>query len=203
MPQSWSDLVVMQPMVRRGIISFLSFENQAGANQVATFQRSSTWLKTIAWINPPMIVTLPGTGTTGTIVAANIYDYDSVVAANAWNSTHAMTAPNSNMLPFSVQNKMFLKADPRFINNLYLDFTGGATSTDIQFSMRDNSTISGMFEDAALGTVPVFTLPSSTYGGTGRNLQVSLLRTGRLSVAFRIIDNGGNYSMFEMDWIGL
>ena len=150
-----------------------------------------------------MIVTLPGTGTTGNVVAANPYDYTAVVAANAWNSVHAMTAPNTNQLPFSVQNIVFLKADPRFINNLYFDITGGVTSTDIQFSMRDNSTTSGMFQDAALATVPVFALPSSTYGGTGRNLQVSLTRTGRFDVAFRIVDNGGNWSMFEMQWIVL
>lgn len=150
-----------------------------------------------------MIVTLPGASTTANIVAANPYDYSAVVAATTWNSTHAMTAPTSNQLPFSVQNIFFLKGDPRFINNLYLDHTGGATSTDIQLSMRDNSTTSGEFQNAALGTVPVFAFPNTTYGGTGRNLQVSLLRTGRFHVAMRIVDNGGNWSMFEMEWIVL
>lgn len=193
----------MPPMDPRGLISFLTFENQAGAQQIATYQHSSTWLKSIAWINAPMIPTLPGAGTTGNIVAANIYDFNSVVAANAWNSTHAMTAPTSNQLPFSVQNIFFLKVGPQFINNFYLDFTGVTTSTDIQLSMRDNSTTSGQFQNAALATVPAFVFPTTTYGGTGRNLQVSVLRTGRFHVALRIVDNSGNWSMFEMEWIVL
>ncbi len=202
--QSWNDLVVMPPMDLRAIISSLSLEDNTGASQIASFTRSSTWLNSAkTWINPPMVTSQPGTATTSHIVAANPYDFQAVVDANAWNTVHAMTVPTTG-LPISVQNVMFFKADPRFINNFYVDFSGGVTSTDIQLSMRDNSTTSGDFQSSAAGTVPVFTLPNtSTYGGLGRNVHVSLTRTGRFQVAFRIVDNSGNWSMFEMEWIVL
>jgi hypothetical protein len=32
---------------------------------------------------------------------------------------------------------------------------------------------------------------------------MSLLTTGRFSVALRIVDNAGNYSLFPMEWIVL
>lgn len=203
--QSWNDLVVMPPMDPRAIIASLSFEDQTSAIQIASFARSATWLNPAkTWVNPPMITSLPSTpATTAHIVAANPYDFDAVVQSTNWNTVHAMTVPSAG-LPIDVQKIMFLKADPRFVNNLYFDFTGGATSTDIQFSMRDNSATSGMFENAAAATIPVFTFPStSTYGGLGRNVQVSLSMPGRFHVAFRIVDNSGNWSMFEMEWVVL
>lgn len=200
--QSWNDLVVMPPTDPRSIISSLSMEDQAGNLQSATFARSSTWLNSSkTWINPPMVVTQPGTSTTSRIMAANPYDFQAVVDATNWNTQHSMTLPTTG-LPISVQNIMFLKSDPRFINFFYVDFTGAATSTDIQLSMRDNSTTSGDFQGGPIGTVPVFTLAGS-FGGTGRNVQVSLNAPGRFHVGLRIVDNTGNWSMFEMDWIVL
>ena len=202
MPKSWNDLAIMPPMDPRGIISFASLQDHVAAIQIATFTRSSSWLKNTTWINPPMAITLPGPVTTSNIVATSPYDFQSTNAATFWNTTQAMTLPMSG-LPISVQNKVFLKAGP-FFNNIFLDFTGGATSTDIQLSMRDNSVTSGNFQDSSSGTIPVLAFPNITsYAGTGRNFQVTLTRTGRFAVALRIIDNSGNYSMFEMDWIVL
>ncbi|HET6400505.1 MAG TPA: hypothetical protein VFH95_03815 [Candidatus Kapabacteria bacterium] len=200
--QSWNDLVVMTPMDPRAIISSLAFEDQSGTLQNAAFARSLNWLNAgTTWIAPPMKTTAGGIpATTSHIVAANAYDYQAVVDATNWNNLHAMTLPSLG-LPLSVQNIMFLRGDPRFINYLYLDFNAGVTSADILFSMRDNSTTSGQFQGNANGTVPVFQFPNSTYGGGGRNLQVSLNTTGRFQVALRIVDNSGNWSMFEMEWI--
>ncbi|HET6401057.1 MAG TPA: hypothetical protein VFH95_06615 [Candidatus Kapabacteria bacterium] len=202
--QSWNDLVVLPPMDPRSIIASLAMEDQSGTMQNATFARSITWLNAgTTWINPPMTTTIAGGPTTTShVVAANSYDFQAVVDATNWNTAHAMTAPALG-LPIAVQNIMFLKADPRFINNLYLNMSSGVTATDIQLSMRDNSTTSGDFQNAANATVPVFQFPSSTYGGGGRNVQVSLTMPGRFHVAFRIIDNSGNWSMFEMEWIVL
>ncbi len=150
-----------------------------------------------------MVVSTPGSGTTPGVQAANPQDFESIVEATTWNGLHTMVSPTVNQLPFSVQKIMFLKAKPNFVNNLFLDITGTASSTDIQLSIRDNSATSGEFQNAALGTIPAFVFPSHTYSGTGLNLQVSLLRTGRFNVALRIVDNSGNYSIFEMDWIVL
>jgi hypothetical protein len=113
-----------------------------------------------------------------------------------------MVSPNSK-LPLAVKKIVFLKAGMSFDNTIYLDWIGGATSSDVQISFRDNSVTSGNL-DAAGGapTIPVFQfLPTLTYGGTGKKLVVTVLRPGRYTVCLRVLDNGGNYSMFEMEWV--
>ncbi len=202
MPRSWNDLAVMQPMDPRGIISVVSYTDQAGTSHVGAFERSTTWLKATTWVNPPMSVSLPGPSTQSNLVCLNPYDFNSVMFAQNWNAVNQMTVPN-NQLPIGVQNSMFFKAGLQYGNICYLDHSVGITSTDIQLSMRDNSTTSGDFLNSALGAVPVFAFPTSTYGGTGRAMSVTLLRTGRFQVALRIIDSSGNWSMFDMDWIVL
>ena len=105
-------------------------------------------------------------------------------------------------LPKAVEKIMFLKAGEAFVNNIFLDWSAGVTSTDVLFSFRDNSVTSGDFTDAAAGTIPVFAFPSSaTYGGTSRRMQITLRRAGRYTVGLRIFDSAGNWSLYEMDWI--
>ncbi len=198
MPQSWYDLVVMSPMDIRSLIQSATFESSGGGQTAGTFARSSTWLHAATWVNPPLVVSQTGSNVT----CPNAQDFASVEAANTWNGLHLMTAQN-NQLPLSVQKIMFLKAGTAFVNNIFLDWTPAVTSTDVQLSFRDNSTTSGDFQNSATATVPVFAFSGATFGTTARNLQVTLLRTGRFQVALRIIDNSGNYSMYEMDWIVL
>ncbi|MDP4198492.1 MAG: hypothetical protein Q8922_00860 [Bacteroidota bacterium] len=109
---------------------------------------------------------------------------------------------NNPQLPLVVEGLMYLKSGP-FTNNIFLDFTGGATSTDVQLGFRDNSYTSGDFTAGATGTIPVFAFPGApvTYGGTGHILSVTLLKPGRYSMGIRIVDNVGNYSLFPMEWI--
>ncbi len=150
-----------------------------------------------------MLVSQPSPSTLSNVQVNNPYDFGSIEEANTWNGLHQMTVPTAQVPP-AVQKIMFLKAGTAFINNVFLDFTGGATSTDIQLSIRDNAGTSGDFQNSGTGTIPVFSFPTTaTYGTPGRNLQVTLLRTGRFNVGLRIIDNGGNYSLFEMEWIVL
>jgi hypothetical protein len=202
LPQSWLDLSVQSPMDPRSIIQSLAFINGAGASTGAVFARSTTFLQNVTWINPPMVVSPYVTPNIPFVVCPNVQDFASVEAANTWNGTHAMTVNNAQ-LPIAVQKIMFLKAGTAFVNNIFLDFTGAATSVDIQFSFRDNATTSGDFVNTAQGSIPVFALSGTTFSGTGKALAVTLLRTGRFSVGLRIKDNGGNYSMFEMEWIVL
>ncbi len=197
-PQSWFDLVVMPTMDPRSIISAVSFEASAGGQQAGTFARSSTWLHSTTWVNPPLIVSQTGSN----LVCPNIQDFASVEIANTWNGLHQMTALN-NQLPINVQKIMFLKAGTAFVNNIFLDWSAGITSTDVQLSFRDNAATSGDFQNSGTGTVPVFAWSGPTFGSTARNLEVTLLRPGRFQMALRIIDNSGNYSMYEMDWIVL
>jgi len=84
------------------------------------FLRSSNFLHSTTWVNPPMIVSAPGGGTTANIAAVNNMDFGAVEQANVWNGLHAMTPP-SNQIPLSVSRIIFLKLGARFINNIYLD----------------------------------------------------------------------------------
>ncbi|MDP4198704.1 MAG: hypothetical protein Q8902_03940 [Bacteroidota bacterium] len=201
-PQSWYDFAVMPPMDPRSIVQTISFEDQAGTMRAASFARSTTWLHAVPWANPPLIVTNFATAVPN-VTVPNTNDFDSVEAAAAWNSLHAMTA-TTPLFPIAVEKIMFLKAGTAFVNNIYLDFSAGITSQDILFSFSENSLTSGDFTGGGAGTIPVFAFPTApTYGGTARNLQITLLRTGRFKVAFRILDSAANYSTYEMEWIVL
>ncbi|MDP4200941.1 MAG: hypothetical protein Q8922_11545 [Bacteroidota bacterium] len=201
-PQSWFDFPVMPTMDPRAIVQTISLEDNAGVQQAATFTRSTLWLHAGVWANPPLIVT-QSPSVIGSVSVPNTYDYDSIEQAAAWNSLHLMTAPSTGF-PLAVEKIMFLKAGSAFLNHIPLDWTGGTTAHDIQFSFRDNSVTSGDFTAGSNGTIPAFAFPTApTYGGTARDLQVTVLRTGRFSVALRILDIAGNWSLYEMDWIVL
>ncbi len=202
-PQSWYDFAVMPPMDPRSIVQTISLQDQGGTMRPASFARSVSWLHAApTWANPPLIVT-PFSTAVPNVTVPNTNDFGSVEAAAAWNSLHAMTS-TSIFVPIAVEKIMFLKAGTAFVNNIFLDFIGGVTSQDILFSFRDNSVTSGDFTGGGAGTIPVFAFPTApTYGGTSRNLQVTLLRPGRYSVALRIFDSAPNWSIYEMDWIVL
>ena len=203
-PQSWFDLVVMPTMDPRNIIQTASFEDSTGTLRAATFQRSPNWLVNGIWAEPPLTVTTPSGALIPNVTVPNIYDYASIEAANTWNTLHQMVAPNPPNLPISVQNIMFLKAGTAFVNNIYLDWRGAVTSSSVLLSFRDNSVTSGDFQNSGTATVPVFAFPTSaTYGSTGRNFQVTLLRPGRFNVGLVILDSTAAISMFEMEWIVL
>ncbi len=198
--QSWFDLVVMPTMDPRSIIQTASFEDSTGTMRAATFLRSQNWLLPGPWIQSPLNVTTPAGILIPNVTVPNAYDYASIEDANTWNTLHQMVAPIPNNLPFAVRQVMFLKAGTAFVNNIFLDWAVGVTSASVQLSFRDNSMTSGDFQNSGAGTVPVFAFPAATYGSTGRNFQVTLLRTGHFHVGLNILDNSGNCSMFEMEW---
>ncbi len=201
-PQSWFDLVVMPTMDPRSFIQTASLEDSTGTMHPATFMRSPTWLLPGPWGVSPINVTTPSGSLIPNVTVPNAYDFASQEDANAWNTLHQMVAANPTSLPIVVQKIMFLKAGTAFVNNLYLDWKAGVTASDIQLSFRDNSVTSGDFQNSGTATVPAFVFPlSATYGNTGRNLQVTLLRTGRFDVGMRTVDSSGTTSMFEMLWI--
>jgi hypothetical protein len=204
-PQSWFDFSVMPTMDPRSIIQTASFEDNGGTMRAATFARSTNWLVGSPWANSPISPTAAGPTTTPNVTVPNTNDYDSTEQANTWNTLHEMVAPVPANLPLSVQKIMFLKAGTAFVNNIFLDWKAGVTSTvEIELSLRDNSVTSGDFTNGSQGTVPVFSFAAGggiTYGGVGRNFQVTLLRTGRFQVAMRVSDSAGNFSMYAMDWI--
>jgi len=205
-PQSWFDLVVMPTMDPRSIIQTASFEDHVGTMQAATFQRSGSWLSPGAppWVQSPLSVSAGMGSTLANVTVPNVYDYASIEAANTWNTLHQMTPATPTTLPLAVQQIMFLKAGTAFVNNLFLDWKGAVTSSSVQLSFRDNSVTSGDFQNSATATVPVFMFPATaTFGNTGRNFQVTLLRPGRFNVGIVVLDSTAAISMFEMEWIVL
>jgi hypothetical protein len=200
--QSWFDFPVMQPMDIRSLVQTASLQDNGGTLRAATFSRSSTWLVPGPWVSP--VVGINVGGTVPNISVPNTYDYQSIEAANEWNTLHQMAAPNAVIIPAAVSKIMFLKAGTAFVNNLYLDWTPGKTSQLVQLSFRDNSVTSGDFQNAGTGTIPALLFPTTaTYGGINKNFQVTLLQKGRFQVGMLVLDNAGNMSMYEMDWIVL
>jgi hypothetical protein len=192
----------MEPMDPRLVIQKITLDDNTGAAKGATFSRVTSWFQNVTWVNPVLKISDVTSSTTPTIAANSPQDYQSFQEAVVWNSTKSMVATNSK-LPLAVKKIVFLKAGMSFDNTIYLDWIGGATSTDVQISFRDNSVTSGNLDPlGGAPTVPVFQfLATATYGGAGRKLTVTVLRPGRYFVGIRVLDNGGNYSMFEMEWI--
>lgn len=200
-PKSWFDFPVTNPIDPRGIVQSASFMDQAGTYQGASFDHSSTFLKSVTWANPPLSVSPRVTGTIPNVSAVNPADFEAVERAASWTAAHAMASTNSQ-LPICVQGTFFLIAHPKYFNNLYLDWAAGVTSTDIQLSMSQNSLTSGDFANASLGTIPAFVFPTTaTYGGTGRVLQLVLRQKGEYMLGLRIHDSVGNWSMYQMHCI--
>ncbi len=196
---SWYDFATQSPVDPRMLVQAIAFEDQSGILQPGQFTRSTTWLQNVSWVNPPLVVTSRAVMVPNATAVAPA-DYNALEIVDQWNAQRAMTAL-TNQYPLSVEKIMFLIAGRRFANNIYLDWTGGDTASDIEFSFRDNSLTSGDFTSGAQGTIPVFQFATSTFGGVTRNLQVTVLRRGRFPVCLRIKDTSGNWSMYEMLWI--
>lgn len=62
-------------------------------------------------------------------------------------------------LPIAVKKIVFGKAGISFDNIIYLDFIGGATSTNIEISFRDNSVTSGNPDPTGADHDPCLRLP--------------------------------------------
>jgi hypothetical protein len=198
-PQSWYDLPLMQAMDPRSIVSFVQLDDNTGLPQTATFLNSPSFLNNTTWVGSPL--TLSAVGPTSTPICfpvAGVADFEGIFLAQQWTSSHGIVRSNVQ-LPPTVQKIIFLKAGNRFLTTFFLDWAAGVTSTDIQLSIRDNSTTGGNFINGANGTIPVFAW-TNTFGGTKRKLTVCTTGPGRVNRAMRVIDNAANWSMFEMDW---
>ncbi len=200
-PQSWNDLVLQPTMDPRSLIANPVLVDSGATSRDGSFLRSVNWLQSVTWV-APVIKFTPSATMAAYIMANNPQDFDSIEAANLWNTTHAMTSINPQ-LPLVSEGLIFGKAGSNSNNNYPIDFIGGATSTDIQISFRDNSFTGGDFTSGGTPTIPVFAFPSATYGGTSKLLTMTFLQTGRFSLGIRVVDNSGNYSMFPIELIVL
>jgi hypothetical protein len=197
-PQSWYDLPLMQPMDPRSIVSFALLDDNTGISRTGVFLNSATF-NNATWAASPLTLSPIATATTPSCQPVNPTDFDSIYIAQSWTASHGIIAPNASQLPATVSKIMFFKAGGRFITIIYLDWAGGVTSTDIQLSMRDNTVVGGNLIKSQ-STVPVFSFTGNTFGGTGRKLTISSVAPARVPMTLRVIDNSGNWSMFEMDW---
>jgi hypothetical protein len=196
-PQSWYDLPLMSPMDPRSVVSFVNLQDSGGGNHSGIFQNSSTFLNNTTWHTPPIAYTSIAT-VAPMCNALTPQDSDAVVTAANWTAAHGILASNTQ-LPPTILRSCFLKAGNRFQTTINLDWTPGVTSTDVQLSFKDNSGVGGNLITGS-STVPVLAWSGNTFGGLARALTISTIGPGRVAMVLRIIDNSGNWSMFEMDW---
>ena len=195
--QSWFDLPYGDPVDPRSVISAISFDDNTGVAQPGLFQNSATFLHNTTWQASPLALSA-GTGATAPFCApVTPADYLGISIAQRWQNSHGIIRSNTQ-LPPTVQKIIYTKAYPRFQTAIFFDWAGGVTSSDLQFSFRDNSAVGGNFITGA-ATVPVFAWNGPTFGGSARKLIISTVRPGRFVMVLRIVDNAGNWSMFEIE----
>jgi hypothetical protein len=200
-PQSWNDMALVSPQDPRDVLEYIAMYDQAGALVIGKFARSTTWLNNTTWAISPLSFSPLAVNSTPSIAAVNNQDPAAVYEVNKWNNSHMMVTTN-NQLPWTVQRMVFVKAGAQFFNTLFFDWPGITTSTDVQVSVRENSATAGDFTNAASGTIPVYIF-TGTFGGTKKGLSFIISRPGRYSLCVRIVDSGGNWSMFELELIAI
>ena len=183
----------------RAIVSYAQLDDNGGVGRIGIFQNSATFLNNTTWFPSPLNWSAITAATTPSCNPVNIQDFEAFYLAQNWTYAHGIISTNNANLPASVTKIVFLKAGNRYMTILYLDWAGGVSSTDIQLSLRDNSTVGGNLINSA-STVPVIGWSGNTFSGTSRKLIISTIGPGRVNMVLRVIDNTAKWSMFEMDW---
>ncbi len=194
--QSWYDLTLLSPQDPRSILSYATIADSTGAAIVGLFQNSNDFKKTgAAWSTTvPLVYSgTPAVYSNDPTSALTIQD------ANEWNFNHQMRTTDT-LIPDALQRMVFGRLGPLFGNAFYLTFS--ATIIDIEISFLENFTSGGNFTGGGLGTVPVISFTSANnFSGASRQMQLVFKRAGTYRMAFRLIDNAGNWSVFQTDWI--
>ncbi len=112
-----------------------------------------------------------------------------------WNFAHLTRNLNANLAP-PLDKVIFLRSGLRWEMKIPINLGTGVYS-DLQLSFRDNAGTRG---DTS-GTVPVIAFNTSATFTGGVVLTVTLKYTGHAVMGLRAIDNGGNWSMYESEWI--
>jgi len=183
---SWQDLNVAQPIDPKTIVMFATL----GAT-VGTFVRSTNALQS-SWLPSPLAYT----GNNTKVSSLDNTDASTGVDALIWTFNHQMVNTSAN-IPASLSRVVFLRYGFIWDCQVEINF-GGSTYNNVQLTVRDNLGTSGQFLNGATGSIPVISFGNGITGN--QILHVSLLRPGTYSMVL-IMQTGGNWSAFEMEWI--
>lgn len=185
--QSWSDMIIAQPIDIRTIVA-----NATLGVAPATFGRSTTFLQTTWGTNSPAF-----TGS-GSLTSLDPTDAKTIVEAQQWTLSHQMINTTTAIAP-PIRKIMFLKAGEIWSNNFQIAL-GVSNYTDIQLGLRDNLGTSGNFIGSGTPGVPILTFSGVLTGNVAFNVTVK--QSGSFSMVLVVKDNAtGTYSTFEMEWV--
>ena len=117
-----------------------------------------------------------------------------VADAAQWNFAH-QTRNSSTKLAPPLSKVIFLRAGTQWEMKIPLSL-GPGTYVNFELSYRDNAGTRG----DAQGTVPVISFSGTSFTDP-LVLYVTLKQVGHVSMGLRAIDNAGNWSMYESEWI--
>jgi len=183
---SWQDLPVAQPIDPKSIVWYATL----GAT-IGTFIRSTNALQS-AWTAS----SLAYTGNNTKVASLDTTDQATVVDALQWTFTHQMVNASANIPP-ALSRIAFLRYGQIWDCQIEIAF-GASNYNNVQMTPRDNLGTSGQFLNGATGSIPVISFGNGITGN--QVLHVSLLRPGTYSMVL-VMQTGGNWSAFEMEWI--
>lgn len=180
--ESWNDWEAVAPKNPLSIIANARFASTPGR-----FIYSNTYTPN----SPPDPTTVVLSGEPE-CVALESNNLQKVADANQWNFQHLSSNSNPN-LAIPLRKVIFLRGGTSWEMIIPLDL--GGTYTNIQLSFRDNAGTLGYFT----GTVPVIEF-AGTFSGQ-QTLKVTLHQIGRAVMGLRFMDSGGDWNMYESEWI--
>ncbi len=183
------------------ITSWIDWQNQIPRNPQDFIARAKIGGAIGAYVNSTSFHTYSGTIIASpfayngdpTCAALGTDSLQNVADAAQWNFGHITRNSGATLAP-PLAKVIFLRAGTDWEMSIPLNL-GGATYNELELRYRDNAGTRGDYA----GTVPVIAFQGIFTGS--QTLAVTLKNTGRVSMGLRGIDQSGNWSMFEMEWI--
>jgi hypothetical protein len=153
------------------------------------FLNSSTFVTSGSWTASTLAV-----ASTPNCSALGLDNLQMVADANQWNMQH-LTYNGASTVALPLRKLLFLRGGTEWQMNIPLNF-GAGSYPDIQISFRDNAATRGDYR----GQIPVISFTGPGFSGNV-SLQLTLKQYGHMIMGIRTIDSGGNYAMYESEWI--
>ncbi len=190
---SWIGWAESDPVDPLSVIAMARIENLPFSNDTGVYLNSTTYgTPGASWVD----TTVDYNGEP-TVVSLRTDRQGTVAEALQWNMAH-LSRNASASLAIPLRKVIFLKAGTEWENRIILTM-GGKFYNDFQLSLLNNAGTRGDEQ----GTVPVLSFTASTYVGTQLTLAVSIKTPGVFRMGLRGVDQGGDWSMFEMLWVGV
>jgi hypothetical protein len=186
----WQDLQVTDPIDPKSILVNASLGATAGSYLRSTNALQAAWVGT----------TLAFTGNVANTKVSSLDTTDAATTVNAlqWTFARQMVNVGANIPPVLART-IFLRAGGIWDNQFEIAF-GGATYNNVQLTFLQNLATSGQFLNAATGSIPVINFGNGFTGNLV--MHVNLMQPGIYQMGL-IMTTGGNWSVFDMEWVVL